>query len=148
MPVPDGRGARTYRTGDLGRLRPDGCLEHLGRKDFQVKIRGNRIDMAEIELALLSVENIKEAVVVARQDQAGEPRLAAYVVPARQPAPTITALRGALWGRFPEYMMPSTVVLLEALPLTSNGKVDLRALPAPATTRPELEGPFVAPYTT
>jgi acyl-coenzyme A synthetase/AMP-(fatty) acid ligase/acyl carrier protein len=146
-PAPEGGGARIYRTGDLGRLRPDGCLEHLGRKDFQVKIRGNRIDVLEIELSLLSLANVKEAVVVARQDQTGEPWLAAYVVPARQPAPTISALRRTLRGKFPDYMIPSAFVLLEALPVSPNGKVGLRALPAPARTRPELEAPFVAPRT-
>jgi amino acid adenylation domain-containing protein len=144
-PAPDGGGARLYHTGDLGRLRPDGCLEHLGRKNFQVKIRGYRIDIPEIELALLSVENIREAVVVARQDHAGEPSLVAYVVPASQPAPTVSELRRALQGRFPAYMIPSAFVPLETLPLTATGKVDRRALPAPASTRPELATPFVAP---
>ena len=143
--APEGGGARLYRTGDLGRLRPDGCLEHLGRKDFQVKIRGYRIDIPEIELALLSQEHIKEAVVVARQDHAGEPWLVAYVVPERQPMPTSSELRRILEGKFPPYMIPSAFVLLETLPLTSTGKVDRRALPAPATTRPELAIPFVAP---
>ncbi|MGH8069437.1 MAG: non-ribosomal peptide synthetase [Candidatus Entotheonellia bacterium] len=146
-PAPDGSGARLYRTGDLGRLHPDGCLEHLGRKDFQVKIRGYRVDVPEIEQALLSLETVREAAVVAREDQAGEPCLAAYVIPARHPAPTISALRGALQGKFPEYMIPSAFVLLEALPLSPNGKLDLRALPAPSTTRPDLEAPFVAPRT-
>jgi amino acid adenylation domain-containing protein len=146
-PAPEGDGARIYRTGDLGRLRPDGCLEHLGRKDFQVKVRGYRVDVPEIEITLLSVANVKEAVVVARQDQSGEPRLAAYVIPVRHPAPTVSALRGALEGKIPEYMIPSAFILLEALPLTSNGKVDFRALPAPASARPELAHPFVAPRT-
>jgi acyl carrier protein len=146
-PAPEGGGLRIYRTGDLGRLRPDGCLEHIGRKDFQVKIRGYRIDLPEIEFSLLSLENVKEAVVVAREDQAGEPRLTAYVVPTCHPAPTVSALRSALQGKFPDYMVPSAFVLLEKLSLSPNGKVALRALPAPATTRPELEGPFVTPRT-
>jgi acyl-coenzyme A synthetase/AMP-(fatty) acid ligase len=97
-PAPEGGGARIYRTRDLGRLRADGCLEHLERKDFQVKIRGYRVDIPEIELALLALENVREAMVVAREGHAGEPRLAAYMVPTRQPAPTVSALRGALRG--------------------------------------------------
>jgi acyl carrier protein len=145
-PAADGGEVRQFRTGDLGRLRPDGCLEHLGRKDFQVKIRGYRIDIPEIELALLALENIKEAVVVARQDHAGEPWLVAYVVPARPPAPTTSELRHALQEQFPTYMIPSAFMPLEELPLTSTGKVDRRALPAPPTTRPELATPFVAPH--
>ena len=130
-PAPEGGGARIYRTGDLGRLRPDGCLEHLGRKDFQVKIRGNRIDIPEIELACSPWQNVKEAVVVAREDQAGEPWLVAYVVPARQPAPTVSALRGALQGKFPEYMIPSAFVLLEALPLSLERQGGSPSTPGP-----------------
>jgi acyl carrier protein len=112
-----------------------------------VKIRGYRVDVPEIESVLLSLENVREAAVIARADQTGEPRLAAYVVPAHQPAPTISALRSALQGKFPDYMIPAAFVLLEALPLSPNGKVDLRALPTPAITRPELDTPFVAPRT-
>ncbi len=145
----DARGAseRIYRTGDLGRILSDGCLEHLGRKDFQVKIRGYRIEVGEIEMALLDLDTIKEAVVVAREDDTGDQHLVAYVVPHKPPGPTVNSLRHALRGRLPAYMMPSAFVLLDALPLTPNRKVDRRALPAPGRARPQLEVEFVAPCT-
>ena len=138
---------RVYRTGDLGRMRPDGCLEHLGRKDSQVKIRGNRVEAAEVEAALLSIGTLKEAAVTTRQEGTGEPRLVAYLVPATDPAPTVTALRRHLAERLPDYMIPSTYIGMEALPLNANGKVDRRALPAPDGRRPALDEAFVAPHT-
>jgi amino acid adenylation domain-containing protein len=138
---------RVYRTGDLGRMRPDGCLEHLGRKDSQVKIRGNRVEAAEVEAALLGIGTLKEAAVVTYQEGPGEPRLVAYVVPAAEPAPTTTALRRHLAERLPDYMIPTTYIVLGALPLNANRKVDRRALPAPDGRRPELDEAFVAPYT-
>ncbi|KIH84069.1 Long-chain-fatty-acid--CoA ligase [Pseudomonas batumici] len=123
--------ARLYKTGDLGRWLADGTLEYLGRNDFQVKIRGFRIELGEIENALLAVPGLREAVVIARDDSQGESdnqRLVAYVcgepVPAEQ-------LRSALLSGLPEYMVPSAFVHLDALPLTANGKLDRRALPAP-----------------
>jgi len=160
-----GGSERTYRTGDLGRMSSDGCLEHLGRKDYQVKIRGHRIEVIEIEAALLDLDTIKEAVVVAREDDSGDPstelpsinsgpelvedrtdlRLVAYLVPHERPGPTVDSLRHALRTRLPDYMIPSAFVLLDALPLTQNRKVDRRALPAPDRGRPELGNPFVAP---
>ena len=142
-----GGGEQIYRTGDLGRMLSDGCLEHLGRKDFQVKIRGNRIEVSEIEIALLDVDTIKEAVVVARKDDSGDQRLVAYVVPHKRPGPTVNSLRHALRGTLPEYMIPSAFVLLDVLPLTANRKVDRRALPAPTPARPELDTPFVTART-
>jgi amino acid adenylation domain-containing protein len=146
-PDPRGGSARVYRTGDLGRLLPDGCLEHLGRKDFQVKIRGYRVEVAEIEMALLALESIKAAVVVAREDQPGRKRLVAYMVPVEKSPPTVSTLRHALAEKFPDYMIPSAFVMLRALPLTPNGKVDRPALPAPEGTRPDLDTPFAAPRT-
>ncbi len=146
-PDPRGGNARVYRTGDLGRLLPDGCLEHLGRKDFQVKIRGYRVEVAEIEMALLALENIKAAVVVAREDRLEDKRLVAYIVPLEKPPPTVSRLRHALAEKFPDYMIPFTFVVLDAMPLTPNGKLDRRALPLPAPARPELDTPFVAPRT-
>jgi len=140
-------GLRVYRTGDLGRMRPDGCLEHLGRKDSQVKIRGNRVEGAEVEAALLSIGTLKEAAVVTYQEGPGEPRLVAYVVPATEPAPTTTALRRHLAERLPDYMVPSTYIVLGALPLNANRKVDRRALPAPDGRRPELDEALVLPST-
>lgn len=138
---------RVYRTGDLGRLLPDGCLVHLGRKDFQVKIRGHRIELAEIEMALLDHPIIKEAVVVAREDPEGDRRLVAYLLAAARPAPSASELRSFLNERLPDSMIPSAWVFLEAFPLAPNGKVDRRALPPPSPARPELNTPFVASRT-
>jgi acyl carrier protein len=131
----------------LGCLLPDGCLLHLGRKDFQVKIRGHRIEVGEIELALLDSAAIKEAVVVPREDKAGDKYLVAYVVPAQGATPTTHELRRLIRARLPEHMVPSTFVRLDALPLTPSGKVDRLALPAPDRVRPDLNGTFVAPRT-
>ncbi|MET0397390.1 MAG: amino acid adenylation domain-containing protein [Longimicrobiaceae bacterium] len=137
--VPDpfgaGAGERLYRTGDRVRLRGDGALEHLGRLDGQVKIRGFRIEPAEVEAALAAHPAVGEAVVAVRED-GGEKRLAAYVVPARGTSPAPAELREHLAGRLPAYMVPATVTLLEAIPVTSSGKTDRRALPAPAAPAP------------
>ena len=124
---------------------PDGCLIHLGRKDFQMKIRGHRIEPAEIEIALLDLDDIKDAVVILREDRSGDKLLVAYLVPAMQPAPTVSTLRRILAEKLPDYMIPSLFVTLDALPLLPNGKVNRRALPAPSRARPELETPFAAP---
>lgn len=147
LPDPNGGAERLYLTGDLGRMLPDGCLEHLGRKDFQVKVRGHRIEVGEIETALLALDTIKEAVVVAREDRPDDKRLVAYLVPTHKPAPIVNSLRRALSETLPDRMIPSAFVLLDALPLTPTGKVDRRALPAPGRTRPALDNPFVAPCT-
>jgi acyl-coenzyme A synthetase/AMP-(fatty) acid ligase/acyl carrier protein len=146
VPEPAGGSERIYRTGDLGRMLPDGCLVHLGRKDFQVKIRGYRIELAEIEMALIDTGTLKEAIVLAREDSFGEKRLIAYVVP-NQAAPSIHELYSFLIERLPDYMLPSTFVFLDTQPLTPGGKVDRRALPAPDKTRPDLKTTFVAPST-
>lgn len=138
---------RIYLTGDLGRKLSDGCILHLGRKDSQVKIRGNKVAMTEIESTLLTAATVKEAVVVAWEDVPGDKRLVAYIVPTRQPAPTARELRGVLAENLPDYMIPSTFVFLEALPLTPNGKVDRKALPEPSKDRLDLGTPFVAPRT-
>jgi acyl carrier protein len=125
---------------------PDGCLYHLGRKDSQVKTRGFRVEVSEIETALMNLDTVKEAVVLAQEDGVGNTRLAAYVVPSA-PSPTVSALRRALAGQLPHYMIPSAFVLLDAMPLTPNGKIDRRALPDRRNVRPELETPFVSPRT-
>ncbi len=144
---PEGGDERIYRTGDLGRMLPDGCLVYLGRKDSQVKIRGNRVEVAETEMALVNLDGVKEAVVVAREDRPGEERLVAYVVPHKQPPPSVAVVRRALAEKLPDYMIPSTFVILDALPLLPDGKLDRHALLMPAPVRPELDTPFVSPRT-
>ncbi|MEK6283066.1 MAG: amino acid adenylation domain-containing protein [Acidobacteriota bacterium] len=122
-------GARLYRSGDLARRVTNGDIQYLGRIDDQVKIRGHRIEIAEIETALSGHPAVRQAVVIARQDTDGEKRLVAYVT-LKQEA-TVRELRQYLKEKLPQYMMPSAFVVLERLPLTTNGKVDRRALPAP-----------------
>ena len=143
-PDPDGGEGRLYRTGDLGRILPDGALVHLGRKDAQVKVRGFRVELAEIEAALLDDPAVEQAVVVAR-DQGREQSLAAYAVPAAGSRPSLEAIRRRLEARLPTHMVPSAIVLLEALPLTPNGKIARHALPAPPPNRPSLAQPYVPP---
>ena len=123
--------ARMYRTGDLGRWLADGNIEYLGRNDFQVKIRGFRIELGEIEAKLGACAGVQEAVVVAREDAQGELRLVAYAVaqPGADPAPD--GLRAALAARLPGYMVPAALIVLDAWPLTPNGKLDRAALPPP-----------------
>ena len=126
-------GARLYRTGDLARRRPDGALEYLGRIDHQVKVRGFRVELGEIEAALARHPRVQNAVVTAREDGDRGKRLVGYVVPADLPA---AELRGFLREILPEFMVPSAFVGLDALPLSPTGKVDRRALPAPGTAAP------------
>jgi myxalamid-type nonribosomal peptide synthetase MxaA len=127
--------ALMYKTGDLGRWRADGAIEYMGRNDCQVKIRGFRIELGEIESLLARHPQVKEAVVVARQDVPGEKRLVAYWSPsdltASEPNPSVDALRMYMSQALPDYMMPSAFVLLERIPLTPNGKPDRKGLPAP-----------------
>ena len=124
-------GARLYRSGDLVRRLADGDLEYLGRIDFQVKIRGFRIELGEIEAALSAEPGVRQAVVIAREDEPGDRRLVAYVVVDEAASPGSNGLREALKRKLPEPLIPAAIVELAALPLTVNGKVDRRALPAP-----------------
>jgi len=146
LPAPEGGEARWYRTGDLGQRLPDGSLVHLGRKDFQVKVRGHRIEVAEIELTLLDFPGCAEAVVLTAPDRTGEPQLVAYVVVSAE-QPSIRILRSFLRDRLPDHMVPSAFVFLDTLPLLPNGKVHRQALPAPDRIRPTLDSPYVAPRT-
>ena len=138
-------GARLYQTGDLARHLPDGALEFLGRVDQQVKVRGFRVELGEVEAVLASHERVRECVVAAREDESGSLRLVAYVV-ARQ-ARTLTAgeLRRHALRTLPDYMVPQSFVMLAELPKTANGKVDRRSLPAPDAARPELESSYEPP---
>jgi amino acid adenylation domain-containing protein len=150
----EGGGTRLYKTGDLVRYLPDGNVEFLGRADHQVKVRGFRIELGEIETVLAQHPEILETVVVVRGDEPGDPsiegtdrRLVAYYVPDREHSTLLSELRDLIRQKLPAYMMPSAFVALEEMPLTLNGKVDRRALPAPDGVRSELAGVFVAPRT-
>lgn len=136
-------GARLYKTGDLVRRHQDGDLEYLGRIDNQVKLRGHRIELGEIETLLNQHPSVMHSVVVLREDRPGDQRLVAYCV--GKDDVDVCRLTDYLGERLPEYMVPSAVVRLDALPLTINGKVDKRALPAPEQSRPELKNQYVAP---
>jgi amino acid adenylation domain-containing protein len=138
-------GARLYRTGDLARHMTDGCLEYLGRRDNQVKLRGFRIELGEIEALLSQREDIKQAVVIDREERPGDKRLIAYVVAKQQSPLSVNHLRGYLKDKLPEFMVPSTFVFMDALPTSPNGKLDRRALPEVDAQRPDLEESFVAP---
>lgn len=173
-PFSDEPGARIYKMGDFARYLPDGTIDFLGRIDHQVKVRGFRIEMGEVETVLAQHPAVREVIVVAREDTLGDRRLVAYIVPAhivpaepqaptvsefgdkrvvayiisaQQHIPTVSELRSFLREKLPEYMVPSSFVTLDAFPLTANGKIDRQSLPAPEQTQPELEKDFVAPCT-
>ncbi|HEU5231195.1 MAG TPA: amino acid adenylation domain-containing protein, partial [Ktedonobacteraceae bacterium] len=128
-------GARLYKTGDMARYRPDGTIEFLGRFDHQVKLRGFRIELGEIEALLHQHPTVQEAIVLVREDEPGNKRLVAYIVPVAQQTITSSDLDSYLKAKLPEYMLPSAFVMLEELPLTANGKVNRQALPPPEVVR-------------
>jgi amino acid adenylation domain-containing protein len=148
VPNPHSRvaGARMYRTGDLGRHKQNGEIEYLGRMDEQVKVRGYRIELGEIETVLEQHEAVHEAVVTVH-DEAGQKRLVAYVVAEKPTTPGVSELRTFMQERLPSYMVPAAIVFLEQWPLTPNGKLNRRALPAPNDHRPALDTQYVAPRT-
>ncbi|HVF89347.1 MAG TPA: amino acid adenylation domain-containing protein, partial [Blastocatellia bacterium] len=138
-------GGRLYRTGDLVRYRNDGNLEFIGRIDQQVKVRGYRIELGEIEEVLNEVEGIQEAVVIARQEEGGDKYLAAYIVVEGSEAMREGELRAYLKERVPDYMVPKAFVMMEKLPLLSNGKLDRQALPLPSRAQARIDRQAVPP---
>jgi amino acid adenylation domain-containing protein len=146
-PFSNQRGARLYMTGDMARYLPGGEIAYLGRSDYQVKIRGQRVELGEIESALSMHEAVSQSLVVSREE-ADDTRLVAYVATAGEKgSPTVSDLRTHLKNILPEYMIPASFVFLDKLPLTPNGKVDRQSLPEPDQSRPELEKVYQAPCT-
>ncbi|MGH9848855.1 MAG: non-ribosomal peptide synthetase [Blastocatellia bacterium] len=145
IPDPFAEGARLYETGDLAGYREDGAIEFFGRIDHQVKLRGFRIELAEIEAAISKHRAVREAITVVREEPTGDKQIVAYVVARTGQAPTVAELRGHLKEKLPDYMIPSRFVMLDALPLTRSGKVDRAALPAPDQSRQGLDEIYVAP---
>ena len=143
-PIP---GARLYKTGDAVRYLPDGNLEFIGRIDYQVKVRGFRVELGEIEASLVQHPGVREAIVIAREERPGEKRLVAYVVAQANQALLPHDLRRFLKDRMPDYMVPSAFMVLGALPLTTSGKVNRQALPTPDYSRDQLAETYVAPRT-
>ena len=139
-------GARLYRTGDVGRYLRDGNIEHLGRLENQVKLRGFRIELDEIEAVLSQHPAVRQAVVTVREDQPGDKRLTGYIVAEPAAQPDIKELRHFLRNRLPDHMIPTAFMMLESLPLNSHGKLERGALPAP-NGLPELDAPHVVPRT-
>jgi amino acid adenylation domain-containing protein len=143
----DPAGGRVYRTGDRMRFRADGTLEFLGRLDHQVKFHGYRIELGEVEASLDGHPDVRQSVVLIDEDETGEKRLVAYVVPEIGRVPAVDDLRRHVSESVPGYAVPSTIVRLDELPLTANGKLDRKALPRPGTAREDLRARYVAPST-
>jgi len=147
LPDPHGDGMRIYKTGDIGRLLPDGALEFIGRNDTQIKIRGYRVEIAEIEALLAEHDSVKEAVVTASEEQPGEQRLAAYIVNKNGCEVSVQELQQYLKDRLPDYMAPAVLTMVNEIPLTPSGKVDRTRLPVPEFTLPADDEDIVAPST-
>jgi amino acid adenylation domain-containing protein len=142
---PSGSDPRVFMTGDLGRLRPDGCLEYLGRKDFLVKIRGHRVELGEVEETLRACDGVQAAAVVLSRAEGKEERLIGYVVGNGKTPISETALRRDLERKLPEYMVPSRLIVLDAIPTTATGKIDRHVLPDPDQFTLPLAAFYVAP---
>jgi len=147
LPDITGGTERTYLMGDMGTWQPDGSLVYKGRKDFQVKVRGFRVEVDEIELVLSGQDGVKEAVAALHQDESGDGRLVAYLVPADDVRPSVRAIRQAVSAVLPSFMVPSAFVVLDKLPVLPSGNVDRRALPPPGSERPQIDTPLVEPRT-
>ena len=141
-------GERLYRTGDLGRYLPDGNIEFLGREDFQVKVHGHRIELGEIEAHLLDLDDVENCAVIVREDRPGDRRLVGYAVAGDGSEPDTASMRERLRTKIPGYMVPSTIMLVDRLPLSPNGKVDRKALPAPPMNINEADMAASAPRDT
>ncbi|MGA9773578.1 MAG: amino acid adenylation domain-containing protein [Blastocatellia bacterium] len=140
-------GARLYKTGDIARYVPDGKIDFIGRADHQVKVRGFRIELEEIEATLLEHSQVREAVVAAANNHEGQKRIVAYLTAEDGASLTTSQMHGYLKERVPQYMIPSAFVILDKFPLTPNGKVNRRALPDPGEARPALQATFAPPAT-
>jgi amino acid adenylation domain-containing protein len=146
-PDPEDGELRSFRTGDMGVMSPDGCLTYRGRKHFDVKVRGQRVDVEALESVLRGLDGVEDARVALREDPSGTQQLVAYLIATDLGPPTVGVLRRALSPRFPSHAIPARYVTLDAWPMDPNGKVDRRALPPPADLRPDLEPGFVPPRT-
>jgi len=144
-PFSDRPGERVYYTGDLARYLPDGNIENIGRRDFQVKVRGFRIELGEIEAALAQYAGVTECVVVADHTRGSDKRLIAYLAAGVEDRPTPGQLRAYLLDKLPDYMVPSVFVFMDALPLSPNGKLDRKSLPAISHSALDLGHEYVAP---
>lgn len=138
-------GERIYFTGDLGLMSAESGLIHLGRKDFQIKIRGYRVEPEQVERILMGHPGVKDAVVLGMTGKSGSEKLVGYFTAAQSPGPKLEALRSYLKEKLPDYMIPAGFVQLAALPLNPNGKIDRHALPAPTNLRPDLDSVYVEP---
>lgn len=145
FPDPDNPNQSAYRMGDLGYLSDDGLLFLTGRKDQMVKVRGYRVEIAEVEMQLRHVEGVRQVVVVAVPHQMRSSRLIAYIEPDIQNVPSIQSIQSSLLEKLPEYMLPSRYIFLNQLPINASGKIDRLALPEPGSDRPDLDTPYAKP---